>query len=380
MRKILYISGTRADYGLMRNTLIRASKCRKLKIEVAATGMHLMAEFGRTIDEIKRDNIKTYVVKSVYEDDSRESMSNFIGDFIVKLTEKIKNIRPDMILVLGDRAEMLAGAIVGSYLMIPAVHIHGGDISSNVDEITRHAITKLSHIHLAATKRSAERIIKMGEHRSRVFVVGAPGLEDILCEELISRENIAKKYNLDTPTPFLLVTQHPESTSDRQASNQMRKTMEAIKELRCQAVVIYPNADSGGRGMIKIIEKYRKYSFIHIYKNIFRKDYISLMNIAGAIIGNSSSGIIEAPSFYLPCINIGSRQEGRERAKNVIDVKCNKDCIKRAIKQALYSTALKERLKKYKNPYGDGKVSGKIIEKLCNIKINDKLLQKRIAY
>ena len=380
MRKILYISGTRADYGLMRQTLIAAKKCRKLNIEVAATGMHLMPEFGRTVNEIKKDGIKTHIVEAVYEYDNKKSMVNFMGRFITILTKKIKNIKPDMILVLGDRPEMLAGAIVGSYLMMPVVHVHGGDISSTVDDLARHAITKLSHVHLTATKRSSERIIKMGEDPRRVFVVGAPGLESILHEVLISGKDIAKKYKLDLSKPILLVVQHPESIYDSKASSHMRETMEAIKELKYQAIVIYPNADSGGRKMIKTIESYRKYPFIRIYKNILRKDYLSLMKIAKVMLGNSSSGIIEAPSFCLPAVNIGSRQKGRERAENIVDVGYDKKEIKRAIEKVICSDLTGRKLKKCKNPYGDGKVSKRIIKELCGVKINNELLQKRMAY
>ncbi len=380
MRKILYISGTRADYGLMRSTLLRIKKDPRLNIEIVATGMHLMNGFGRTINDIKKDNLKIHVIKAVYKNDDRESMSNFIGEFTLKLTEKIKYIKPDIILILGDRAEMLGGAIVGAYLMVPIVHIHGGEVSSTVDEIARHAITKLSHIHLAATRKAAERIIKMGEDPWRVRVVGAPGLEDILHKKLISPKDIAEKYNLDLSRAFLLVIQHPVSIDTKQVSEHMRETMEAVKELGYQAIVVYPNADSGGRGMIKVIEKYRKYPFVQIYKNISRREYLSLMNIADVIVGNSSSAIIEAPSFCLPAVNIGARQEGRERAENIIDVSYNKDEIKRAIEKAVYDTVFKKRAEKCKTSYGNGNTSNKIAQALSKLKINNRLLKKRITY
>ena len=380
MIKILYISGTRADYGLMRETLISIARHPELKIEIVVTGMHLMSEFGKTINELKKDKFKIHVVNSVYENDDRGSMGNFIGKFSEGLAKKIKWIKPDIILLLGDRAEMLAGAIVGTYSMIPVVHIHGGDVTSTVDENVRHAITKLSHIHLAATRKSAERVLNMGENPWRVHVVGAPGLEDIVHERLISQKCIAKKYNLDTSKPFLLVIQHPVSVDSKQASKHMLETMEAIRELGYQAIVIYPNADIGGREMIKIIEKYRKYSFIQVYKSIIRKEYLSLMKIASAIIGNSSSAIIEAPSFRLPVINIGTRQDGRERAENIIDVSYSREKIKKMIRKAIYNTAFKNKVRKCRNPYGCGKISSRIVKELCRIKVNNELLQKRITY
>lgn len=379
MRKVLYISGTRADYGLMRETLFAIKKYPRLNIEIVATGMHLMPEFGRTITEIKKDKFKIHEIRATYREDNQESMIRFIGEFLLKLTGKIKKIKPDFILILGDRAEMLVGAIVGVYLTIPVVHLHGGEITSTVDEIARHAITKLSHIHLPATKKNAERIIKMGEEPWRVFVVGAPGLDSILKEKLFAKKEIAEKYKLDLSKPILLVLQHPVTIEIGKAAKQMRETMEAVRELGFQTIVIYPNADAGGRRMIKVIEKYRKYPFIQIYRNIAHKDYLSLMNIADVLVGNSSSGIIEAPSFHLPVVNIGKRQEGRERTENVIDVDYDKKAIRKAIQEAL-SEEFRKKVKRCKNPYGDGKTGKKVVKILSKIEINKKLLEKRLAY
>ncbi len=312
-RKILYISGTRADYGLMRETLFSIRKHPKLKLEIVVTGMHLMPKFGKTIKEIQKDGFQIHRVDTVYKRDNKESMSHFIGEFVLKLTKLVKKIKPDIILVLGDRAEMLGGAIVGAYLAIPVVHIHGGDVTTTVDEFSRHAITKLAHIHFAATPKSAERIIKMGEDRWRVFVVGAPGLDSILNKKLLFRKEIEKKYNLNFSKPILLVLQHPVTMETEDAPRQIRETMEVIKALGFQTIVIYPNADAGGRKMIKVIEKYRKYPFIQIHKNITRNDYLSLMKTATVMVGNSSSGIIETPLFHLPVVNIGKREEKREK-------------------------------------------------------------------
>ena len=380
-RKILYISGTRADYGLMKSVLREIENHPKLELEVIATGMHLMPEFGMTINEIKKDGFKIHEIAATYEQDNKQSMANFVGKFIQLLTDKVKKIKPDIIMVLGDRGEMLAGVIVGTYLTIPVAHIHGGDISSTVDEIVRHAITKLAHIHFPATEKSAERIIKMGEDPSNVFVVGAPGLDIILNENLIEPTKLSEKYNLDLSEPILLVIQHPVTTEVEDAPTQIRETLEAISELRYQTILIYPNADAGGRNMIEVIKEYEKHPFIKIFKNIPYKEYLSLMNIVSVMVGNSSSGIIEAPSFGLPVVNIGTRQEGRQRAENVIDVDYDKEQIKAAIKKALYDEVFKEKVKKNcKNPYGDGKAGVRIADILSKIKIDKKLLQKKITY
>jgi GDP/UDP-N,N'-diacetylbacillosamine 2-epimerase (hydrolysing) len=380
MRKILYVSGTRADYGLMRPVLLSIKKESDLSIELAVTGMHLMKELGLTINDIKKDNFKIHAIDAVYKDDNKESMAAFIGEFILKFIKKIKNIKPDMILVLGDRAEMLGAAVAGAYLMIPTAHIHGGDVTSTVDEFARHAITKLSHIHLPATGKSAERIIKMGEDPWRVHIVGAPGLDSILNEKLLSKTEIAEKYNLDFSEPVLLVIQHPVSTEIKDASKHMKETLEAVKKLCYQTIVIYPNADSGAREAIKTIGTYKKYPFIQMYKNIPHNEYLSLLKYSSVLIGNSSSGIIEAPSFKLPAVNIGIRQEGRERSSNVIDVSHNKDLIIKAVRKALYDAELKKTVNGCQNPYGDGKASGRIVKVLKKVKLDKRLLQKQINY
>lgn len=380
MRKILYISGTRADYGLMRQVLFSIKKHPKLKIEIVATGMHLMSEFGRTIDEIKKDKFKIHKIKAIYEKDNKESMSVFVGKFIQLLTKDLKKIKPDIILVLGDRAEMLGAAIAGTYLTIPIAQVHGGDVTSTVDEIARHSITKLSYIHFPATKKAAERIIKMGEDPWRIFTVGAPGLDNILSEGLFSKREIAKKYKLDLSKPILLVVQHPVTGEVELAGKHMKTTMEVTKEFGYQTIIVYPNADAGGRSMIKIIEKYRKYSFIQIYKNIPRKDYLSLMKVVSVMVGNSSSGIIEAPTFHLSVINVGPRQKGREKADNLIDVGYNRREIKKAILKAIYDKRFKAKVKKCRNPYRKKGAAVKITEILNKIKINRKLLEKKITY
>ena len=379
-RKILYITGTRADYGLMQSVLRKIEEHPKLELEIIATGMHLMPEFGMTINEIKKDGFKIHEINATYGEDNKESMANFVGGFIQLLTKKATEIKPDLILLLGDRGEMLAGAIVGAYLTIPVAHLHGGEITSTVDEFSRHAITKLAHIHLPATEKSAERIIKMGEDPSNVFVVGAPGLDSILNENLIEPAELSKKYNLDSSKPIFMVVQHPVTTEVEDAHEHIREMLEAILELKHQTILIYPNADAGGRAMIEVIKEYEKYPFIKTFKSIPHKEYLSLMKMAAVMVGNSSSGIIEAPSFGLPVINIGSRQEGRERAENVIDVDYDKEQIKTAIKKALDDENFKEKVKNCKSPYGDGKAGVMIADILSRIKTDKKLLQKRLNY
>lgn len=375
-RKILYISGTRADYGLMRHALMSIKNHTKLELEIVATGMHLMDEFGRTLNEIKKDKFKIHTIEARYEKDNGESMAVFAGRFILELSRKIRKIKPEVILILGDRAEMLGAAVVGTYLSIPVAHVHGGDVSSTADNTIRGAITKLSNIHFPASNKSAERIIKMGEDVNRIFIVGAPGLDDILSLEFASSKDIYKKYGLNESKPFLIIAQHPVTSEVGVAGRQMMQTMEAVRDLGYQSIVIYPNADAGGREMIRVIEKYRKYPSIKIYKNINRYDYLGLMSLAKAIVGNSSSGIIESASLGLPSINIGTREAGRERAGNVIDVDYNKSQIKFAIKKTILNKKFSMKLKKSVSPYGKGKSGEKIADILSRVVIDEKLIQK----
>lgn len=375
-RKILYISGTRADYGLMRSVLRSIYNHPDLSLDIVVTGMHLMEEFGNTLEEIKEDGFRYHIIDVQNENDTKEAMAIFIGKFIQKLVPVVHRLQPDIILVLGDRGEMLAGAIAGVYMSIPVAHIHGGEITTTADDYARHAITKLAQIHLPATEKSRHRIIQMGEDASRIFVVGAPGLDQILNEPLLSREELERKYQIDFSKPVLLVVQHPVTLEMDSAPEQIRETLEAVVSLQIQAIVIYPNADAGGRGMIEMIKKYEHIPFIRTYKSLNHKEYLSLLKNVDVLMGNSSSGIIEAPSFGIPVINIGSRQHGRQRSVNVIDVGYNRHDIIEGIDFALHNKEFRANNKNKTNPYGDGHSAEKIVEILSTISIDKLLLQK----
>ena len=378
-RKIVYISGTRADYGLMQSTLMEIGRRNDLELEIIATGMHMMDEFGHTVDLIERDGFIVHKVNEIYQADRKGSMARFVGGFIQSLTKIIELIRPNIILLLGDRGEMLAGAVVGAYLSISVAHLHGGETSSTVDDLVRNAITKLAQIHLPATTKSAERLMSIGEDPARIYVVGAPGLDAILNDIPADPEYLAKKYGLDLNAPLLLVIQHPVTLEAEFAAEQIMETMQAIYDLKYQTIIIYPNADAGGRKMIEVIQNCSHQPYIKTFKSIPRGDYLGLMRIAGVIIGNSSSAIIEAPSFLLPAINIGTRQMGRERGDNVIDVNYSRNEIKSAIFKALHDDEFRKMIRKSKNPYGDGKSGKRIADILEKISINEDMLQKRVT-
>jgi len=382
MRKIAVVTGTRAEYGILKPVLKAIKTHPRLNLALIVTGMHLSKEFGYTIKEIRKDGFKIDAkVEMLHGEDTGAAMAKSIGKCIEKMTEALKRIKPDFLVLLGDRGEMLAGAVAASYMNIPIAHLHGGEASGSVDDSVRHAITKLAHIHFPATRESANRIIKMGEDPSRIFIVGAPALDTILNERLPKPADLSKKYGLDLSKPILLVLQHPVVTEADEAANQMKETLNAVVELKHQTIIIYPNADAGGRRMIKVIKKFeRKYSFIKSFKSILYTDYLGLMRVASVMIGNSSSGIIEAPSFHLPVVNIGTREKGRERSTNVIDVRNNKREILKAVKKALCDKQFRGKVKKCRNHYGDGKAGTRIAEMLGKIKITPQLTQKRIVY
>ncbi len=379
-RKILYISGTRADYGLMRETLFKIKNNSKLDLSIAACGMHIMPEFGNTVQEIKNDNFKVHILNAKFQRDNYESMARFVGKLVGLLVGEVKKIKPDIILLLGDRGEMLAGAIVGAYLKIPVAHIHGGEATMTVDEFARHAITKLSHIHFAVSKKSAERIKKMGEDSWRIFLTGAPGLDSILSHKFSPAKKMAAKYNLDLSKKIILMVQHPAEAEAKESARQIKETLEAIKEIGEQAIIIYPNADAGGREMIKVIKKYENVPFFQIYRSLPHDDYLSLLKLADVLVGNTSSGIVEAPSFGLPVVNIGLRQEGREASANALHVNYDKAKIKAVINRALRDKVFIRKAKNCHSPYGNGRAGEKIAKVLSNIKIDSKLLNKKIAY
>jgi len=381
MKKIVVVTGTRAEYGILYPVLKAIEACHGLKLSLIVTGMHLSHEFGYTVKEIEKDGFKIAAkVDMLLSSDTSGAMAKSIGLGIIEMAQTWEQLKPDIIMVLGDRVEPLAATIAGTYMNIPVAHTHGGDVSGSVDDPARQAITKFAHVHFPATQKSADRIIKMGEDAWRVHVVGSPTIDFILNEPLIPTENLTERLGLDLSQPLLLLVQHPVTTQVEEAPKQMRETLEAIVEVGFPAILIYPNSDAGGRKMIEVIKEFGKYPFIKAFKSLPRTEYLSLMKVASVMVGNSSSGIVEAPSFGLPVVNIGIRQEGRERARNIIDVEHSKSEIVKAIKRALTDKKFLAEAKKSESPYGDGKAGPRIADILSKIEITPQLLQKKITY
>lgn len=376
MRNICYVTGTRADYGLMQNTLRAIHSHSQLSLSLLVTGMHLLPEYGETWKEIVTDGLTIGVKVPVkLTGSSGAEMSIALGVQVTGFTQALIKLKPDVVLLLGDRGEMLAGAIAALHLNIPIVHIHGGELSGTVDESIRHAISKLAHYHFTATEKSKERLIRMGENPQHIFVTGAPGLDEIYQMTLADKATLYSQYGLELTRPLLLILFHPVVQQANDATEQIKAVLDAALESGLQSLVIMPNADAGGSVIAEEISRYDSKTQIKTAIHVPRKDFLSLVAHADVMAGNSSSGIIEAASLNTPVVNIGDRQRCRERSLNVIDVSPVKSEIVEAIARSQQMKG-----QQWSNVYGEGGASGRIVECLSSLSLEPVILEKVNAY
>lgn len=381
IKNICVVTGSRADYNYLKLTMEKIDKSSKLKLLLVVTGMHLLRKHGRTIDLIKKDgfSIKKTIPMYKEKDRSNKDLGMSIGKAIIKFTKTFVELQPDLILILGDRFEPFVATIAASTLKIPIAHIHGGDVSGTIDENIRHAITKLAHIHFPASPKSEERIRLCGEEKWRIYMVGSPTIDLIMAEPLLNKKEICTKLDLNDAEKLIVCLQHPNFFEAENAGKQMKITLQNLKELNAEVIIIYPNNDMGSDLIINEIKKVENNPKFKVFKHLERLDYLSLLKNADLLIGNSSGGLIESPIFKIPVINIGTRNEGREKAENVISVDYNYENIKLAIKEAL-SPEFKKKCENVVNPYGDGTASDKIIKVLEDLELNEKILFKKWSY
>ena len=379
-QKISITTGTRSEYGILRELIKEISKSKKLELYLLVTGMHLSKKFGYTINEIKKDKIPIHAkIKMIPSGNTPYDMSVSLGKGIVGFSKIFKKIKPDLNVVLGDRDEALASALAASHMNIPNAHIHGGEISQGIDEYNRHAITKISNIHFAATKKSKERIIKMGENRRNVILTGSPSIDEIKMSKISSKHELEKKYLVDLDKPLFLLIQHSVTTEFEKSDLQIKMTLDALSKLKNQTIAILPNSDAGNQQIINQLRIFsKKCNFLKVFPNLPRNDYLGFLKHCSALIGNSSSGLIEGSYLHTPVVNIGIRQLGREKDVNVIDVPIfSKSLILNALKKSL-----KKKNKKIKNSliYGSGNASKKIVQYLETLPINPQMIQKKLVY
>ena len=379
MRTIGVVTAARADYNYYRPILRRIQRHRRLRLRLLATGMHLSPEFGLTVGTIEDDDVEIAErVEMLLSSDTPEGIAKSMGLGTIGFSQVFARERPDLLLVLGDRFEMHAAVVAALPFRIPVAHLHGGEVTEGaIDEQLRHSITKMSHLHFAATKAYANRLTQMGEEPWRVHVTGSPALDLIRETKLMSRKALSKHIGFDLSEPPLLVTFHPPTLEYDAVAAQARALTDALEGIQLPAVITFPNADAGGRVILDRMRAFAaKRPRVLLVTSLGPRAYLSLMAVAAAMVGNSSSGIIEAPTFALPAVNIGTRQDGRERAPNVIDVGYRKEEILSGIRRAL-SPRFRERLASIRNPYGDGRAAERVVKRLATVPLDDRLIRKK---
>lgn len=379
-RKITCITGTRADYPRVRSVLKEILSRNKLELDLIVTGSHLLKEYGYSAQEILDDGFEISKEVEMFKEDfdSPLGMAQASARCTAGVAQALNDINPDLVLVTVDRVETLASTTAASLMNFPIAHIQGGEVTGTIDESIRHAVTKLSHIHFPATNDAAQRIINMGENKNYVFKTGCPYIDEIERLEPEKLETLGTKYDFDPTKKIIIFTQHSVTTEHQDSLDQVEETIQALEHFpETQIISFFSNTDAGGKKIIERIGKQE--NFIKI-PNMLSVDFLSLMFYSSLMIGNSSAGIREAPSFELPVINIGTRQNGRLRAKNVLDVDHNAREIKQAIEKCLYDCNFIDSLRSLKNPYGDGTASVQIVDILEKVELSRELIQKEICY
>src|SRR3989338_7622267 len=382
MRKIAVVTGTRAEYGLLYWVIKGIQEDSDLELQLIVTGMHLSPEFGLTVKEIEKDGIPIAErVEMLLSSDTEVAVATSMGLGMIGFANAYERLMPDILLVLGDRFEILAAVAASVPFRIPVAHIHGGEATEGlIDEQIRHAITKMSHIHFTSTERYRNRVIQMGENPENVFCFGAPGLDNITKLPLLERAELYKELGIATGKKTGLVTYHPVTLEKNTAVLQMTELLKALQGIQdIFWIFTLPNADTGGRIIINMINDFVENNPDRgrAYTSLGQIKYLSLLKQVAVMVGNSSSGLTEAPSFELPVVNIGDRQSGRARAQNLIDVpECKDGFVRQVIEKAL-SVEFRNSLKAMQNPYGKGDASEKIVTKLKTITLSETLIKKR---
>lgn len=365
--KICFITGTRAEYGLMRWIIQGFHDDPEIIVQIIVTGMHLSPEFGLTFKEIEKDGFTIdKKIEILLSSDTPVGISKSTGLGLISISEGISELNPDLIVLLGDRFESLASATAAMIARIPIAHIHGGESTEGlIDEPIRHAISKMSHLHFTSTEVYRKRVIQMGENPSKVYNSGAPGLDNIYKLKLKNKKELFDKFSLETNDKYFLITFHPVTLEKDTAEIYIDELLNALGEFPDYKLIFtMPNADTDGRIIYQKIQKYfSDYpSKGGLFKSLGQLNYLSALKYSSLVIGNSSSGLIEAPSFKVPTINIGNRQKRRIKAESVINCDTNKASIVNSINVALSNDFLRK-TKSVVNPYGNGGAS----EKICDI-------------
>lgn len=382
-RTVAVITGSRAEYGILYNVIRAIDEDDSLRLRLLVTGSHLLESFGYTVRCIAADGFS--IAARIYgcsESDSRHQTAWAMGKMMRGFADAYKRFDPGLIVALGDRYETFAAVAAAVPFSIPVAHIHGGELTAgSFDEIFRHAITKMSHLHFVATEEYARRVIQMGEEAWRVHCVGAPGIDNIKTLPLLGREELIRLLGITNDLPLGVIAYHPETLRVGDDPRQIDELLAAVRRFGdISWVITLPNNDPGNSLIIRRMRSFarRCRGNVSLFASLGRLNYLSLLKNAFVMVGNSSSGIIEAPSFGLAVVNIGDRQSGRIRGENVIDVGtgAGRTTIAAAIRRA-FDPRFRKKLRTCRNPYGSGGASAKIVNMLKKISLDERLMKKR---
>jgi GDP/UDP-N,N'-diacetylbacillosamine 2-epimerase (hydrolysing) len=375
-RRICYVTGSRADFGLMERTLRQIAAHPRLDLGLCVTGMHLSRKYGLTVRDVKRSGLPIWArIPVKLTGTTGAEMALGLAAMLRGCIAAFQRIRPDVVLLLGDRGEMLAGALAAVHLNIHVAHVHGGERSGTIDESIRHAVSKLAHFHLTATKQARSRLVRMGEDRVRVFCTGAPGLDGLAAPVRRDRVALCREYGFAPGQAIALVVYHPVVQDATREGKRMAAVLNGVHQTKAQILCLQPNSDAGGANIRATIARLKGKHGIRVVTHMDRPDFVSWLAAADVMVGNSSSGIIEAASLGLPVINIGDRQFGRERSANVTDVPAVAAPVSRAVAAALASGR-----GKWRNVYGDGRAGERITALLASLTLSQDVLKKINAY
>jgi len=380
MKKVCVVTGTRAEYGLLRLVMRGIKDSPNLNLQIVATGMHLSPKFGLTYKEIEQDG---FTIDKKLDmrlgSDTSKGVATSMGLGMIGFANILEDLKPDLILILGDRFEIFSIASTAMIFRIPVAHLHGGELTEGViDDSIRHSISKMSHLHFVATKEYRDRVIQLGENPKNVFEVGGLGIDNIIKMKLLNRSQLEDSLDFKLAEKNLLVTYHPVTLEKEKSKDQLKKLLSALEELKDTNIIFtMPNADMGNQILFKLIKEFvnRNPKSANCYTSLGQLKYLSCLKHIDAVIGNSSSGLIEVPSFKKGTINIGNRQKGRVKAESVIDCIPEKESILKAINK-IYSKEFQIKLKSVSNPYGNGGACDKII-KILNKKSFDNIIKKK---
>jgi GDP/UDP-N,N'-diacetylbacillosamine 2-epimerase (hydrolysing) len=379
IRKICVISGTRAEFGLLRWVMQGVKDDPELTLQVIATGMHLSPEFGLTYREIEQDGFRIdRKVEMLTSSDTSVGIAKSMGLGLISFADALNELRPDLIVVLGDRFEIFSAVVAALVARIPVAHLHGGEATEGlIDEAIRHSITKMSHLHFVAAEEYRQRVIQLGEQPESVFLVGGLGIDNIKRLKLLDRAALEAALDFKLSQKNLLITFHPVTLETATAADQMAELLAALSELKdTQLIFTLPNADTDGRSLIKMVEQFVvQHPNARVYNSLGQLLYLSCIAQVDGVVGNSSSGLAEVPSFRRGTINIGDRQRGRLQAQSIINCDPTRLSIAAALDR-LYEADFQASLSQVLNPYGEGGASEKIIAALKSVALDD-VLKKR---